>query len=86
MKRKSSVKKTTRPAHDFQVFKGNCENTMQAFGSPVMAHHEAHLIVRDDQANLAPGRAAVYAIYKRSENRILHIVRTAEALALPIAA
>jgi hypothetical protein len=78
--------KTTRPLHDFQVFKGGCEQTMKAFGGPVMAHHEARLLVRDDQAGVAPGAAAVYAIYKRSENRILQIVRMPETAELKLAA
>jgi hypothetical protein len=59
---------------------------MRAFGGPVMAHHEARLLVRDDQAESAPGAAAVYAIYKRSENRILQIVKTPETAELQLAA
>ena len=51
-----------------------------------MAHHEAQLLVRDDQAAAAPGTTAMYAIYKRSENRILQIVEAAKTAALPLAA
>jgi len=76
----------TRPLNDFQVFKGRSEQTMKAFGGPVMAHHEAQLLVRNDQAAAAPGTAALYAIYKRSENRILQILGAAESAALPLAA
>ena len=68
--------RATRPIHDFQVFKGGCENSMKEFGGPVMAHHEARLLVRDDQQNAAVDPPAMYAIYKRSENRILQILRT----------
>ena len=64
--------KVTRPLEDFQVFKGACERSMQPLGGPVMAHHEARLLIRDDQRTNAPG--AMYAIYKRSESRILQIV------------
>ena len=75
-----------RPLNDFQVFKGRCEQTMEAFGKPVMVHHEAQLMIRDDKAAAAPGTTAMYAIYKRSENRILQIVKAAETAALPLAA
>ena len=71
---KRSTYKSSRPVKDFQIFKGRCEQTMQTFGGPVMAHHEARLLVRDDQQNSAPGSHALYAIYKRSENRILQII------------
>ncbi len=47
---------------------------MKSFGGPVMAHHEAHLIIRDDQASANENAPAMYAIYKRSENRIVQIV------------
>ena len=76
IKARRSTVKASRPLHDFQVFKGGCEKTMEAFGSPVMAHHEAQLLLRDDQAAQAPGAPVVYAIYKRSSNRILQIVTT----------
>jgi hypothetical protein len=49
---------------------------MQAFGTPLMAHHEAQLIIRDDQATESAGTPVIYAIYKRSENRIIQILRT----------
>ncbi len=80
-----SAHKATR-LNDFQVFKGRCEQTMQAFGGPVMAHHVAQLLVRDDQASAAPGTPALYAIYKRSENRILQIMQTPEAVSFKLAA
>ena len=39
-----------------------------------MVAHEAFLIARDDQAKQAAGPGHLYAIYKRSENRILRII------------
>ena len=72
-----SAMRMMRPLNDFQVFKGGCEKTMEAFGRPVMVHHEAQLLIRDDQAAAAPGTTALYAIYKRSDNRILQIVKAA---------
>lgn len=75
-----------RPLNDYQVFKGKCERTMQAFGGPVMAHHEAQLIVRDDQAKPQLGAPALYAIYQRSENRILQILQVPEAVPFKVAA
>jgi hypothetical protein len=85
MKNKSAMR-MSRPLNDFQVFKGRCEKTMDTLGGPVMAHHEACLLVRDDQAVSDPKAAAIYAIYKRSENRILQIVRVPEAASLKLAA
>lgn len=81
---KATARRPMRPLNDFQVFKGQSETTMQLFGSPVMAHHEARLMVRDDQRS---SKTATYAIYRRSENRILQIMRgNAEADVLPLAA
>jgi hypothetical protein len=81
---KPTARRSMRPLNDFQVFKGQSETTMQAFGGPVMAHHEACLMVRDDQRS---SKTAMYAIYRRSENRILQIMHSnAEADALPLAA
>ncbi len=74
MKNNARSAKALCPLNDFQVFKGRCDQSMKAFGSPVMAHHEARLIIRDDQANAVHQTPAMYAIYKRSENRILQIV------------
>ncbi len=70
---KATGRRPLRPLHDFQVFKGQSDTTMKAFGSPVMAHHEACLMVRDDQRL---SKTAIYAIYRRSENRILQIMRS----------
>ncbi len=67
------VFKTPTALNDFQVFKGGCERTMKAFGSPVMARHEACLIVRDDQKKEAGTVRSLYAIHQRSENRIVEI-------------
>ena len=39
-----------------------------------MVAHEALLIARDDQAKQPAGKAHLYAIYKRSENRIVRIL------------
>jgi hypothetical protein len=76
------VSKNRPPAfflNDFQVLKGKCEKTMQPFGEPVCAAHEARLLLDDDAQKLAAGEKALYAIHQRSENRILKIVKTAQA-------
>ncbi|MBV8073078.1 MAG: hypothetical protein JO270_24480 [Acidobacteriaceae bacterium] len=73
----SNTRAARRPVHDFQIFKGPCADTMVPFGSPVMAAHEALLMARDDQEKQAPGTAPVYAIYKRSEHRIIRILERA---------
>jgi hypothetical protein len=59
---------------------------MQPFGMPVMAHLEAQLIVRDDQGTESAGMPVIYAIYKRSENRIVQILRTPDAEPVLLAA
>lgn len=79
-------RRSIRPLNDFQVLKGLTEDTMKTFGGPVMAHHEARLLVRNDQERSAPGFAAVYAIYRRSENRILQIFRAPRLICLNLAA
>ena len=61
-----------RPLNDFQVFKGKCEQSMTAFGNPLVARHEANFLIREDQA--LTGSSSMYAIYRRSENRILQII------------
>jgi len=71
-----SKPRTVQFLNDFQVFKGNCERTMQPFGQPVAAAHEARLMIRDDQQKLAAGILPLYAIHQRSENKILQIVQT----------
>ncbi len=86
MTRSNRSTRTATRLNDFQVFKGRCGHTMQAFGGPVMAQHVARLLVRDDQANAAPGTRALYAIYQRSENRILEILQTDEAVSVKLAA
>jgi hypothetical protein len=63
-----------RPVNDFQVFKGLSTETMSPFGAPVMVAHEAVLIARDDQAKQTAGPGHLYAIYKRSQNRIVCII------------
>ena len=78
MIRPVSKPRTVQFVNDFQVFKGNCDKTMQPFGQPVSALHEAQLMIRDDQQKLAAGRSPLYAIHQRSENRILKIVRTVQ--------
>jgi hypothetical protein len=77
MIRPTSKPRTVQFLNDFQVFKGNCERTMQPFGQPVSAVHEARLMIRDDQEKLAAGRSPLYAIHQRSENKILQIFETA---------
>ncbi len=76
MIRPVSKPRTVQFLNDFQVFKGNCERTMQPFGQPVSVVHEAQLIIRDDQQKLAAGRSPLYAIHQRSENKILEILPT----------
>jgi hypothetical protein len=61
---------------NFQIFKGASAETMQPFGAPVAAAHEARLIIRDDQEKTAS--TAMYAIHGRSENRILQIIEAPE--------
>lgn len=66
-----------RPAallNDFQVFKGQCSQTMKPFGAPVTAAHEAYLLIRDDRSKLTAGESPMYAIHQRSENRIVKIM------------
>jgi hypothetical protein len=65
--------------NDYQVLKGQCENTMKNYGLPVSAAHEAHLMISDDLQTLAAGEKALYAIHQRSENRIVTIVESAKA-------
>jgi hypothetical protein len=79
-------RRPNRILHDFQVFKGYTDETMKTFGGPVMTHHEAHLLVRNDRERATPGLPSVYAIYRRSENRILQIFRAPEKECLPLAA
>lgn len=70
----SNSPRTVCFVNDFQVFKGACEKTMKAFGSPVTAAHEAELMIRDDRESLTAGDVALYAIHQRSENKIIKIV------------
>jgi len=86
MKSPKSAIRAKCPLNDFQVFKGRSEDTMEPFGIPLMAHHEAQLIVRDDQRTEPAGMPAIYAIYKRSENRIVQILRTPDVEPLLLAA
>ena len=74
MKRTNRSAYKATPLSDFQVLKGDCLETMKAFGSPVMANHEAKLMIRDDQESSALNAKASYAIHQRSENRILEII------------
>lgn len=71
--------------NNFQVMKGKCAKTMENFGEPVSAAHEAHLLIRDDSTKLPAGEQAMYVIHHRSENRILKI-RCVPAVQLRIAA
>jgi hypothetical protein len=75
-----------RPAvlmNDYQVFKGECENTMRPFGQPVSVSHEAQMLIQDDRGKLAAGVVALYAIHQRSENRITQIVEHRPVIAMP---
>lgn len=70
--------------NDFQVFKGQCETTMKPFGEPVMATHEARLLIEDDRRKSPAGSPALYAIHQRSENRILQIfIKAGNVVVLP---
>jgi hypothetical protein len=53
--------------HDFQILKGTSPQTMQPFGSPLTTHHEAMLLIRDDQRKSS---AAIHVIVRRSANRL----------------
>ena len=79
MIRPVSKTRTVFIMNDFQVFKGASETTMQTFGQPVAAAHEAELMIRDDKQTLKPGASALYAIHQRSENRIIRIVEAVGA-------
>jgi hypothetical protein len=88
MIRPVSKTRTLQFVNDFQVFKGACENSMKTFGQPVVAAHEAELMIRDDKNELAPGVVALYAIHQRSENRIIKIVNAvgkAKVVEMPMA-
>ena len=86
MSRFSRRSRTACYLPDFQIFKGTSHHTMRAFGGPLMARHEAILIVRNDRQRTAAAARATYAIYSRSQNRILHIVQPQRPLCLPMAA
>jgi hypothetical protein len=86
MKRPKSALRTKCPLNDFQVFKGRSEQTMRPFGMPVIAHYEAQLIIRDDRLTESVEGPVIYAIYKRSENRIVQILRTPDAEPMLLAA
>ena len=64
------------PLNDFQLFKGRTEGTMKAFGSPVMVHHEAWPMTQNDRESSEADGPTIYSIYRRSEERILQIVKT----------
>jgi hypothetical protein len=85
-RRYSASRVVRRPVNDFQVFKGLSAREMAPFGAPVMAAHEALLMARDDQAKQAAGAAVIYAIYKRSENRIVRILDSPVTACLELAA
>ena len=75
-----------RPAvlmNDYQVFKGECENTMRPFGQPVSVSHEAQMLIQDDRSKLASGAVALYAIHQRSENRITQIIEHHPVVVMP---
>jgi hypothetical protein len=72
-----------RILNDFQIYKGLTLETSKPFGGPVMAYHEARLLIRDDQEHSTP---AAYFIYRRSENRILQIFHAPETMCLDLAA
>jgi hypothetical protein len=69
--------------YDFQIYKGLTLETSEPFGKPMMACHEARLMVRDAQERSAP---AAYFIYQRSKNRILQIFQAPEPMCFDLAA
>ncbi len=77
--------RTATAVNDFQVFKGECANTMRPFGQPVSVTYEADLMIQDDRRKLAAGTVAMYAIHQRSENRIIQIVEHRKVIAFPVA-
>lgn len=86
MIRPTSKTKHTTALNDYQVFKGSGENSMLPFGQPVSAVHEAQLMISDDRRKIAVGVEAIYAIHRRSENRITQIVQHRRVTVLPIRA
>jgi hypothetical protein len=86
MIRPVSKNRTAAIVNDFQVFKGECENSMRPFGQPVSLTHEAQLLIQDDRSKLAAGAIAMYAIHQRSENRITQIVEHRRVITLPVIA
>ncbi len=64
---------------DFQVLKGGCEKTMQAFGSPVFTAHEARLMIQNDRQKMPAGSSALYVIHHRSKNKIIQIIESNKA-------
>lgn len=82
-KRNSKIRVITA-LNDYQVLKGKCERTMEPFGEPMSALHEARLIVEDDRSKLPAGSQALYVVHQRSKNRIVHIVRQLSVAAVPV--
>lgn len=74
MIRPTSKSRYALTLNDYQVFKGQCDNTMRPFGQPVCAVHEAKLLISDDRSKMAAGAIAKYAIHQRSENKITTII------------
>ena len=69
---------------DFQVLKGECQHSMEAFGTPVFTAHEARLLVQNDRQKMPAGSAALYAIHHRSENKIIDIIDARKAVVTTI--
>lgn len=80
MIRPESKTRTVLFMNDFQIFKGECERSMKPFGDAVSAEHEARLIISDDRGKTR-GKS-MYAIYQRSENRILEIFEAVREIAV----
>ncbi len=87
MIRPVSKTRTVALLNDYQVFKGQCQNSMKHFGQPVSALHEAELMIEDDRRKQSASEDAMYAIHQRSEHRILSIVeKRSDAVQMPLAA
>ena len=64
---------------NFQVLKGECQDSMENFGSPVFTIHEARLLIQNDRQKMPAGSSALYAIHHRAENKITDMIEARKA-------
>ncbi len=76
MIRTTSKPNTSVFLKDFQVYKGQTEETMESFGPAVFTLHEARLMIQSDRQNTKSKSPTLYAIHQRSENKILQIIQS----------